>query len=129
MGVDLLAGGAVDAHPGHRSVRVLQEQGQFLQAVKAPALQRIVLEIAATPFRDSLLLGMPGSGWQGYKAPVLGKGGIQLTDVWVIEAGSDYSQFEIIMAQGVAGTPPKSRKLCSRARRKEPRSAVHMGSS
>ena len=66
----------MDTHPGYGAVPALKEVVQFLQTVKAPSFKSVILDVAAASLGNALLLGMAGARWQGYKAPVFGKGSV-----------------------------------------------------
>jgi hypothetical protein len=99
----------MNTYPGYSAIPVLKEGVQLLQAVKFPALEGIVLEIAPTTLDDALLLGMAWSTGKRDKTPVSGKGGIKLTDIGVIEAGTGNTGLKVIESDNT-GHPTEIKK-------------------
>ena len=95
----LLPGGAVDRQPGDGAVPALQVGIQLLQAVEPPALEGVVLDVAAAVLGDAVFFRMAGPGRKRDETPVPGKGLVDLGEVRVIEAGPDDGRLQVVVAQ------------------------------
>jgi hypothetical protein len=70
VGVDLFAGRAMDAQPGYRAVPLPQERRLLFQAVEAPPLEGVALDVPSAPLLDALFLGVVRPRRQGDEPPV-----------------------------------------------------------
>src|SRR2546428_792093 len=81
VGEDLATSGAVNSELGGLPVPALEELVELLQTPKAPALERVVVDVGAGTFLYTLLLRMAGPRGQRDEAPVLGESLVNLVQI------------------------------------------------
>src|SRR5262245_15775169 len=94
---DLAARGAVNAQPRDRAIPVPQERILRVQAVKAPALERVVLDVAATALLLAVFLGRARLRRQGREAPMRREGQVDVVAIGIVKTGADDGRFQIVV--------------------------------
>jgi hypothetical protein len=116
MRPDLAARRAVNPQPRNRTVPVPQERIPRVEAVEAPALERVVLHVATTALLLPVFLERARLRWQGREAPMRREGQVDVVAIGIVEAGADAAAFKLSWGT-TRGTPPMSRNARSWSRR------------
>jgi hypothetical protein len=110
VGPDLSAGRAVNAQPGDRPIPLPQEGVVRVEAVEAPAFQRVGFDIAATALLLPVFLWGPRPDREGREAPVRGEGQIDVVAIGIVEAGADVRRTQMpVCRKALRDCPPMGR--------------------
>jgi len=113
---DLAPRGAVDAQPRGRAIPVPQKRILRVEAVEAPAFERVVFDVAATALLLPVFLRAARLRGQRGETPVRGE-----REIHVLVSGSKRHARTTaalrLSLRTTVGTPPRSRKARSCSRR------------
>jgi hypothetical protein len=97
MGPDLLARRSMDSQSRDRAIPSTQELVLLVEAVESPALESVVLDVAAAALLLAVLLRIARSRRQRCETPVLSEREIRGVDVGVVQTSPHHPGLQVVM--------------------------------